>query len=498
MSKCSIHQGQDLIFQCVEQPCQKPICEICITEEHHQHSTPEIDEFIEGKKRDIFLQTDRFAKYIDKLATLKSRLEESLVVLEANISKETQIRHKYSSKNRPVGIMQELNFLLEIVKKHDDEVLLIKQLSQGIKGEAETFTSLSLITKYFLKCKEFYEVDCRIRALLHALREHELQKIPELSTIIQDLIDRKDQAFYPHLDMEWNTGLDYYNYKYHIVCHSKDGSIIVAGITRRLQCKIIRYNRFGEILWERNQPEKWDQVDDMIGIWDPEKGSRLLCCNIQSHEIFTMNIETGVVEDKFKHESIMPRLLAFCIKNQMLYVFDMTTEPPRICVLDMSSAPLRLLRFFPLPAAYGGSNKILYLSESRLLLVRAYTFKNPCLAAVKEDSGEIVWEYRNEFRGSGVSLSPNGLILTSAINSVLCLNQAGQIIHKYEFQKSAIIIEPIWFQGFLIMLHPVESTLTVKTVMTPCPSVTGDQKVKNSNSSQSAMLPVNSSDKVKD
>ena len=470
MSKCSIHPGQDLLFQCVEQSCRKPVCAICVTEEHHQHSTSEIDEFIEDKKHDISLQSQRFSNYIDKLATLKSRLEESLIALETNISKD--------SKFRPVRIIQELSFLVELVKKHENEVLLIKQLSQEIKGEAELFTSLSLIRKYFQKCREVYEVDCRIRAFLHNLHEPDLKKNPELNSVIQKLIDCKDEAFYPHLDKEWSTGLDYYSYKYHFLCHSEDGSIVVAGVTRRLQYKIIRYSRFGDILWERKQPKNWDQVDDMIEIQDQGKVAHLLYCNIRNKEIFTVSIETGIVQDKFKHESMNPGLLAFSTTNQMLYVFDMATEPPRICVLDTSSAPFQLLRSFPLPAAYGGSNKILYLAESRLLLVRAYTFKNPCLVAVKEHSGEIVWEYPNEFRGSGISLSPNGLILTSAINSVLCLNQAGQIIHEYDFGKSAIIIEPIWFEGFLIMLYPVESILTVKTVMTPCPSVSTDQKVK--------------------
>ena len=467
MSKCSIHPGQALIFQCVEQSCRKPVCAICVTEEHHQHSTPEIDEFIEDKKHDISLQLQRFTNYIDKLAILKSRLEESLIPLDANISKDSKF-----------GIVQELTFLVELVKKHEDEVLLIKQLSQEIKGEAETFTSLSLITKYFQKCKEVYEVDCRIRALLHNLREPDLKKNPELNSVIQKLIDCKDEAFYPHLDKEWSTGLDYYSYKYHFLCHSEDGSIVVAGVTRRLQYKIIRYSIFGDILWERKQPENWEQVDDMIEIQDPGKCSHLLCCNIRNHEIYTVSIETGMVEDKFKHESINPGLLAFSTTNQVMYVFDMATEPPRICVLDTSSTPFQFLRSFPLTAASGGSNKILYLPESRLLLVRAYTFKKPRLIAVKEDSGEIVWEYRDKFRGSGISRSPNGLILTSAFNSVFCLNQAGQIIHEYEFGKSAIITEPIWFEGFLIMLCRVDSILTVKTVMTPCPSVGGDQKVK--------------------
>ena len=443
-----------------------------MTDEHHQHSTPEINEFIEDKKHDISLQADRLRNYIDKLAALKSRLEESLITFEANISKD--------SKFRKGEIMQELSFLVELIKKHEDGVLLVKHLSHEIKGEAETFTSLSLITKYFQKCTEVYEIDCRIRALLHTctLCEPNLEKTPNLTSVIQKLIDCKDEAFYPHLDKEWSTGLDYYSYKYHFLCHNEDGSIVVAGVTRRLQYKIIRYSRFGEILWDRKQPENWDQVDDMIEIHDPGKGSHLLCCNIRKQEIFTVSIETGLVEDKFKHESINQGLLAFSITNQMLYVLDMATEPPRICVLDMSSAPFQLLHSFSLPAAYGGSNKILYLPESRLLLVGAYTFKNPCLVAVKDDSGEIVWEYPNEFRGSGISLSPNGLILTSAISSVICLNQAGQIVHEYEFGKSAIIIEPIWFEGSLIMLYPVESILTVKTVMTPCPGVSGNQKVK--------------------
>ena len=233
MSKCSIHPGQDLLFQCVEQSCRKPVCAICVTEEHHQHSTPEIDEFIEDKKHDISLQLQRFTNYIDKLAILKSRLEESLIPLDANISKDSKF-----------GIVQELTFLVELVKKHEDEVLLIKELSQEIKGEAETFTSLSLITKYFQKCKEVYEVDCRIRALLHNLGEPDLKKNPELNSVIQKLIDCKDEAFYPHLDKEWSTGLDYYSYKDHFLCHSEDGSIVVAGVTRRFQYKIIRYSRF--------------------------------------------------------------------------------------------------------------------------------------------------------------------------------------------------------------------------------------------------------------
>ena len=462
ISKCSDHPGQDLLFQCEEKGCEKPICEVCVYDQHYKHSTPEIDEFIDVKKQNISVLYERLKKYGAKIAVFGTEMVEIKGQFEVNIAKNPELKSHNNKEN--------LKTLEVLMQKHEDEIKLSMKLAAEIKGEAETFRTLSLIKHFFQQTVKLYETDFSIHSTVQNLKT-DFQNDPELGTVITRIAEMKNQAFYPHLDTEWRTEVDYYDSKNIFLCNQMDGSIVVAGRTHNNQFNVVCYNRLGEVIWHRTQPENWELVDDVVQM----KTKDLLFCSIQHHEILKLNMERDLVENVFKHETIAPRILATEPDSDRLYAFDLSTEVPQIVVLNTENIPYQVDRSLSLPTDFRLSFRMLFLPDSQLLLLAVYNTKGSFLAAVYGKSGDISWRVPGEFKGCGMSVAPNGIILVSVPYTVLCLNQAGQMIHKYEFEKATILPGVSWYQGFLMVLHLVGTTLAVKAVLTPCPSAS--QKV---------------------
>ena len=469
-----MHPGQDLLFQCVERNCQKPICEICLSVQHQQHSTKEIDEFIEAKRWDISDQMKRLNSYSEKMLAFRSSLQEVLSEVEAEATKSPEVQHNESKRQLKIEIKHKINFLDDLVQKHDTELTIARELGKAMKVEAETFTSLSLIARFSQKCSSLYKIDSTIRSLIDTLHKDDFR---EWGVAIRRLTDSKDETFYPHLDAEWKTELPENNSSYQFLCSQEDGSIVVAGNTRKSRYKVIRYSRLGEVLWEDIALGRWEQVDDILEIRSPGTKSVLLCCNTNKHEILKIGLESGIVERVLKRETITPRLLAASSDHQRVYVFDISTQPPMINVLDKTSSPSEFIRSTSLPAAFHIPSKMLVLPNTQLLLFAVYKVKASFVVAVDEQSGEIVWEFHDKFRGGGISLTPTGLILVSMFSSVICLNDRGHVVHEYQFEKLTNIKDIAWHQGFLMILYSTDMALAVKAVMAPCPNINSDAKV---------------------
>ena len=432
-------------------------------DQHYKHSTPEIDEFIDVKKQNISVLYERLMKYCDKMAVFRTQMDHTVSQFEAHVARNPELE-SYSIKEK-------LKTLEDLMQKHGNEINLNIRLAGNIKEEAETFKTLSLVKHFFQKAVRLYDTDFKIHSIVHSLKT-DFQDDHELGTAIIKIADTKSEAFYPHLDTEWKTEVDYYESNNIFVCNQVNGSVIVAGQTHHShQFKVFCYNRLGEVTWQRTQPENWELVDDVIQVKTQDQ-LFLLFCSIQHCEILKLSMESDLVESTFKHETIAPRMLATGPDSHLLYAFDLSAEVPQVVVLKTENVPYQVDRSLPLSKDFRLSMRMLFLPNSQLLLLAVYTAKGSFLAAVEEKSGQVAWRVPGEFKGCGMSLAPNGIILVSIPYTVLCFNQSGQMTHKYEFEKATIIPGVAWYQGFLMVLHLVGTTLAVKAVMAPCPSTT--------------------------
>ena len=430
-------------------------------DQHYKHSTPEIDEFIDVKKQNISVLYERLMKYCDKMAEFRTQMDHMVEEFEAHVARNPELESH--------SIKEKLKALVDLMQKHRDEINLNIRLAGDIKEEAETFKSLSLIKHFFQEAVKLYESDFNICSMVHSLKT-DFQDDRELDAAITKIADTKNEAFYPHLDTEWKTEVDYYQSNNFFVCNPVNGNVIVAGQTHHNnQFKVFCYNRLGEITWQRAQKEERELVDDVIQVKTQDQMA-LLFCSIHHREIRKLSMESDLVESTFKHETITPRVLAIKPDSHWLYAFDSSTEVPQVVVLNTENIPYQMDRSLPLPKDFRQSFRMLFLSDTQLLLLAVYTAKGSFLAAVSEKSGEISWRVPGEFKGCGMSVAPNGIILVSIPYTVQCFNQAGKMTHKYEFEKATIIPGVAWYQGFLMVLHLVGTTLAVKAVMAPCPS----------------------------
>ena len=372
---------------------------------------------------------------------------------------------------------EKLKTLDDLMQKHGEEINLNIRLAGNIKEEAETFRTLSLVKHFFQEAVKLYEADFKIHTIVHSLKT-DFQDDYELGTTIMKIADAKNEAFYPHLDTEWKTEMDYYESKNIFICNQVDGSVVVAGRTHHNhQFQVLCYNRLGEVTWHRTQPENWELVDDVIQVKAQDQ-LFLLFCSIHHREIRKLSMESDLVESTFKHETIAPGMLAIKPDSNWLYAFDSSKEVPQVVVLNTENVPYQVDRSLPLFKDFHQSFRMLFLSDTQLLLLAVYNTRGSFLAAVSEKSGEISWRVPGEFKGCGMSVAPNGIILVSIPYTVLCFNQAGQMTHKYEFEKATIIPGVAWYQGFLVVLHLVGTTLALKGVIAPCPSTS--REVQNS------------------
>ena len=53
---------------------------------------------------------------------------------------------------------------------------------------------------------------------------------------------------------------------------------------------------------------------------------------------------------------------------------------------------------------------------------------------------------------------------------MLLFTQEGRCIMEYQFGETAIINDMAWFQGHLIILHPVAGSVFITMLEVPCPT----------------------------
>ena len=435
-AKCSVHPGQDLLYQCLDKNCDKPVCGICVYDQHFSHSTPEIDEYIEVKRQNVQVQNERMKHYCDKIKILLGHVDQIVTEMgEIPTGGLTVPNDKMKPKITNLG---------KSIQNHKSEIESTVNLAENVRGELDTFQVLSLIKQYFQNCLKLYKADFNIYSVVRSFRE-DVPTNEELRTQLRTIADLKNEAFYPHLDTEWETEINYFKTNNSIfLCNEIDGSLIVAGDT---DDEIVRYTRLGEVTGKWSPPENWTLIDDMIEM--NEQGERaLLCCSNQDQEIVKLSLDDNSVESKFKHRIFQPRKLAAMPNSHWLYVFEKSIGNPQIVVLNTESVPYQVTRSLPLSKDFSLPVQMICLSDTDLILFAACTTKSSFLAAIREKSGKIAWRVPGEFRGCGLSVAPNGIILASIVSNVLCFNKEGQMIHKYEFEKSAVLPGVAWYQGF--------------------------------------------------
>ena len=227
------HKGQDLVFQCVEKNCNEPICEMCITHQHLDHETVEIDDFIYSEGNSITLQLTKFPNYTTSMEEFSETLNEASKLFDGIHEKITE---EYRQMQQPLedDIIEWrmktnvlLTRLIERVKNHREKIRNIIEQAGEIRRETETFRSLSMITTTLEKLKLLFQSDVEINLDLKKMCK---ENIPELvrdphrdnwAVLTSKLMQSKDNAYYPHLTQRVGTKFEQ-NYKTTFLCSTRN------------------------------------------------------------------------------------------------------------------------------------------------------------------------------------------------------------------------------------------------------------------------------------
>ena len=481
-SKCKFHKGQDLLFQCIERTCQTPVCEICVTDQHEQHQTQEIDTYIEIKSKEILAQAERYMSYIEKMRAFNTYLNKAnskiaSIYQNAMESIEEDKRKQDSLIQWRIQTNVIMGKLVKEMQKHEKGIIHHATLVEEVQIETKTFRALDLVTATQKKSVELFEVDTAINVALQNVHRNDLLSSVSncqhnlWSDITQQLRTLKADAFYPHLDKQIGTIITM-SYKKLFLCSKVNGDFVIAGRNPTDKFQILLLNRLGELQWKKDPPDNWKRMDDMLEVVDKTGEKSLLCCEHIAQKIVKVPLtDTEAAEIVFEDKNIRPHRLTACPERHRLYVADVAKEKVTVHVLDTTSSPYTILPWVPLRIKYEPF-ELLYMPQTNSLLVGSYDMgsKKHLLAAIKVETGEVTWEITNlELRGMGLSLAPNGTILLPTVYSILLFNQEGQCIKEYEFEETAVISDVAWHEGFLIVLQPVLGMMHITAIQAPCP-----------------------------
>ena len=373
---------------------------MCITDQHFDHETVEIDDFIYAKGNDITFQLTKFPKYTTSMNDFSATLNEVSKLFDEIHEK---IMEEYRQIQQPMeNDMIEwrmktnvlLTRLIERVKNHREEIRNIIERADEIRRETDTFRSLSMITTTLEKLKLLFHSDVEINLDLKKMRK---EKIPEpvaeqdqnrCGALTSKLTESKDNAYYPHLTQRAGTKFEQ-NYKTTFLCSTRNGDFVVAGtnIVKKFEIRLI--SRLGELIWEREPANNWNRIDDMEEIEDQEGTRWILCLNFTERQIVRVSFSDGAVEEvMFEHPTFMPFLMTAAPEYQRLYVVDAAEETFSVGALDTTESPYQIIpEWEPLRIDSFQPVKILHLPQTKLLLLAVYNkgiFEHYCYQYNKE------------------------------------------------------------------------------------------------------------------
>ena len=287
-----------------------------------------------------------------------------------------------------------LTRLIRRVQNHREEIRNIIVQVDDIGRETNTFRSLSMITKVLNKMKLLFQSDVEINSDLKKIRK---EKIPEQvaeqhqnhwSALTSKLTQSKDNAYYPHFDMQIGTGIDQF-YRNTFLCSTQDGAFFVAGMNVAQKFEIFLSSRLGELVWKRelvseSEPDgedevdwltepakKFNRVDDIEEIEDQNGTRWILCSNSIEHQIVKISFSDGSVEEVvFEDPTMVPFLMAADPENSRLYVVDGSQGTSCVQALDTTTSPYQVIPTWePLEINLYEPTKLLHLPNTKSLLI---------------------------------------------------------------------------------------------------------------------------------
>ena len=371
---------------------------MCITDQHLGHKTVEIDDF-------IYTQGNRISR--QKFTRYATSMEEFSVVLSEASSNFDKIFEKIFEKYRQMQQPLEddivewrtktnvlLTRLIERVQKHREEIRNIIAQDDDIGRETNTFRSLSMITTLLDKMKLLFQSDVEINSDLKKIHK---ENIPEQvaeqhhnhwAAVTSKLTQNKDNAYYPHFNIEISTGFDQF-YRNTFLCRTQDGAFFVAGMNATQKFEILLCSRLGELVWKRelvsdSEPggedevdwvteptKKFNRVDDIEEIEDQNGTRWILCSNSIEHQIVKVSFSDGSVEEVvFEDPTMVPFLMAAAPENSRLYVVDGSQGTSCVQALDTTTSPYQVIPTWePLEINLYEPTKLLHLPQTKSLLI---------------------------------------------------------------------------------------------------------------------------------
>ena len=355
---------------------------MCISDQHLDHETVEIDDFIFAKGNSITLQLTKFPHYTTSMKEFSETLNEANKIFDEIHEKVTEeyLQVQQPLENEVIEWRMKTNVLLtrviERVQSHREEIDIITEQGDEIRRETDTFRSLSMITTTLEKLKQLFQSDVEINLDLKKIHKENIpaqmadQHGDNWAAVTSKLTQSKDNAYFPHLAQRVGTKFEQ-NYETAFLCSTRNGDFVVAGtnIVKKFEIRLI--SRLGELIWEREPSNKWSRIDDMEEIEDQEGNRWILCSNFAEGQIVRVSFTDGAVEEVvFEHPTFKPFLMTAAPDNQRLYVVDAAEEGFSVGAVDTTVSPYQIIpEWEPLRIDSFTPVKILHLPQTKSLLI---------------------------------------------------------------------------------------------------------------------------------
>ena len=347
------------IEMCVQPSCMKPICERCKTTTHKDHKLMELTEYkdkcseeLKSYERSLISQKDFILRAQEAVDSEIHRMTESENIEIDNITQESSPNDHNVNDGSKAQV-------LELRDRLVNQTQIIEEALKKIEEATNEFVLDPLDS--IDPTNQAYEV---LKTVLE--EQHQLLKILSTNRAIKNLAS----TCTVYTKVEVNTGIaNFLDGKQFMMCRS--GDVTIVGIDTLLdQWRLRRFNRLGQLEWDRPLPMSWTECHGIADFSKNEKA--ILLANAEKKKIIL------VYEDSTGSKPVIcytderkgPIFLALSPDLKQLFFKDIYSREQRVQVLDTSTmpfTPVQTITFgFSIPRglAYLGDDKELLLFTS--------------------------------------------------------------------------------------------------------------------------------------
>ena len=362
---------------CVQPSCMKPICQRCETTTHKDHKFMELTEYKDKCSEDLNIYE-------------RSLISQAEFILRAQKAVDSEIRRIMESENIGIGNITQETSTNDHNERNGGKTQTLELRDRLVKQTqiiTEALKKIEEATNEFV-LDPLDSIDLTNQAykvLKTVLKEqHKLLKILSTNHAMKDLTSIC--TVYPKVEV--HTGIaNFLGARQFMTCRS--GYVTIVGIDTLLdQWRLRRFNRLGQLEWDRPLPMSWTECH---GIADFSKHENaILLANADKKKIILVK-EDGresypVICYTDDHKA--PVFLTLSADLKRLFFKDTSSGEPTIEILDTSTTPFSYVQTITLGIFF--TSGLAYLGGDKELLVFT-TYDKNSIKAINCHDGREEW-----------------------------------------------------------------------------------------------------------